>query len=128
MFKITYIKMSNKENAVFKRNTQFSTGRWMKAAAMASMLALSPLSFAENSIGAVGEDPSALAMGTDLLLVRPVLLATTVVGSAIWLVSLPFSAAGGNMKQAADTLVIGPGEATFVRCLGCTSSGYQKAQ
>lgn len=113
---------------MFKREKKFSKGRWMKAAAMASLLALTPLSFAEKGIGAVTEEPSALAMGTDLLVVRPVLLATTVVGSAIWLVSLPFSAAGGNMKQAADTLVIGPGEATFVRCLGCTSSGYQKSQ
>ncbi len=113
---------------MFKREKEFSRGRWMKSAAMASLLALSPLSFAESGIGAVTEDPSALAMGTDLLVVRPVLLATTVVGSALWLVSLPFTAGGGNIKQAADTLVIKPGEATFVRCLGCTSSGYQKGQ
>ncbi len=112
---------------MFKRDNKFKKGRWIQAAAMASLLALSPLTLAEKPIGAVGEEPSALAMSTDLLVIRPVLLATTIVGSAIWLVSLPFSAGGGNMKQAADTLVIGPAEATFVRCLGCTAAGYSKS-
>ena len=109
---------------MLRRDNKFKTARWLKAATMASLLALSPLSLAESGVGAVDEDPTALAMGTDLLLVRPVMLATTVIGSAVWLVSLPFSAAGGNMKQAADTLVVGPGKATFVRCLGCVGDGY----
>lgn len=108
------------------RDNKFNTARWLAAATIASLLALSPLSLAESKIGAVSEEPSALAMGTDLLVIRPVMLATTVVGSAVWLVSLPFSAAGGNMMQAADTLVVGPGKATFVRCLGCTGDGYDK--
>lgn len=98
---------------------------WTMAAAMALTL-VSPWSIA-SGVGTVEEDPSALAMGTDLLLVRPVMLATTVVGSAVWLVSLPFSALGGNAMQAADTLVVGPGKSTFVRCLGCTGDGYKKA-
>ena len=117
-----------KENTVLRRDNNFKTARWLKAATMASLLALSPLSLAESEIGAVNEDPSALAMGTDLLVIRPVMLATTVIGSAVWLVSLPFSAAGGNMKQAADTLVVGPGKATFVRCLGCVGEGYDRKE
>lgn len=109
-----------------RTNKTVKKSRWLQAAAMSALLAISPMSFAAKKIGAVEEDPSALAMGTDLVVVRPVMLATTIVGSAVWLVSLPFSAAGGNMMQAADTLVVGPGKATFVRCLGCTGDGYKK--
>jgi hypothetical protein len=75
---------------------------------------------------AISEDPSAMAMTGDLLIARPILLATTVVGSLIYIVSLPLSLAGGNAISAADTLVVGPAKATFMRCLGCTHSGYSK--
>lgn len=89
-------------------------------------LSLSHLSFAEKTSYAVKEDPSALAMTVDLVAVRPVMFGLTVIGSAVWLVSLPFTAAGGNVKQSADTLVVGPAKTTFVRCLGCTQPGYSK--
>jgi hypothetical protein len=75
---------------------------------------------------AIDEQPSALAMTGDLLIARPLLLAVTILGTAVFIVSSPFSAAGGNLVGAADTLVLGPAEATFVRCLGCTKSGYKK--
>ena len=69
--------------------------------------------------------PSGIDMTADLLIGRPVLLATTIVGSVIWLVALPFSALGGNVEESTETLVIGPAKATFVRCLGCSSNTYQ---
>ncbi|MBQ0721539.1 MAG: hypothetical protein KBT88_01330 [Gammaproteobacteria bacterium] len=72
--------------------------------------------------------PSGIDMAADLLVGRPVLLATTIVGSVIWLVALPFSALGGNVQEATDALVIGPAKATFVRCLGCPSNAYQGEQ
>lgn len=71
----------------------------------------------------VEEQPSALAMTGDAIFVRPVLLGMTVVGAAVYIVSLPFSALGGNLEEAGKTLVVGPAEATFVRCLGCTRVG-----
>lgn len=74
----------------------------------------------------VDEDPSAVAMASDLVLARPLLLGATIIGSVVYVVSLPFSLAGGNAKAAGKTLVVGPAEATFVRCLGCTRSGYKK--
>lgn len=79
-----------------------------------------------SSVGhaqAIDEEPSAIAMTTDALFIRPVLLATTVVGSAVYIVSLPFSLLGGNAAEAGETLVMGPAKATFVRCLGCTRLG-----
>jgi len=69
--------------------------------------------------------PSGLDMAADLIIGRPVLLATTIVGSAIWLVALPFSALGGNVEESTEALVIGPAKATFVRCLGCSSNAYE---
>ena len=69
--------------------------------------------------------PSGIDMAADLFIGRPVLLATTIVGSAIWLVALPFSALGGNVEESTEVLVIGPAKATFVRCLGCSSTVYQ---
>lgn len=98
--------------------------RWWKATALAALIAVSPLTLADG-VNTVDEEPTALAMTGDLVLVRPFMLATTVVGSAVWLVSLPFSAAAGNAMQAADTLVVGPAENTFFRCLGCTRTGYR---
>jgi hypothetical protein len=70
----------------------------------------------------VEEEPTALAMTGDLLIVRPLMLVATVVGSAAYVVSLPFSLAGGNADQAAQTLVVEPARTTFVRCLGCTTN------
>ena len=71
----------------------------------------------------VEEAPSPLAMTGDAIFVRPVMLAVTVVGAAVFIISSPFSALGGNMSEAWDQLVDGPFETTFVRCLGCTMNG-----
>jgi hypothetical protein len=73
----------------------------------------------------VEQDNSFLAMTGDLLIARPLGLLATVAGAAVFLVSLPFTAAGGNVAEAGQTLVLGPAEATFVRCLGCTTGRGQ---
>lgn len=54
----------------------------------------------------------------DLAIVRPGCLAVTVVGSAIFVVALPFAAMSGSVRDTADSLVIRPAEATFTRPLG----------
>ncbi|MCP5163229.1 MAG: hypothetical protein H6999_06045 [Hahellaceae bacterium] len=74
----------------------------------------------------VEETPSALAMTGDAIFVRPVMFVGTLVGAAVYIVSLPFSALGGNAGEAADVLVIEPARTTFVRCLGCTQTGRKK--
>jgi hypothetical protein len=43
----------------------------------------------------------------------------------VYVATLPFSLLGGNAGEAGKVLVVGPAEATFVRCLGCTKSGYK---
>ena len=62
----------------------------------------------DNSLEVVG----------DLALVRPGCFAVTVLGSAIFIVALPFAAMSGSVHDTADTLVLHPAAATFTRPLG----------
>ena len=71
------------------------------------------------------EAPRAYAMVGDLLIARPLLIAGTAIGAAVFVVTLPFSALGGNVEEAGHALVVEPGREAFVRCLGCTSSWAQ---
>ena len=87
------------------------------ALATAAMLSISP---AWGETQAEKEKPGLFAMTGDLLLARPLMLATTIVGSAVFIVSSPFAMLGGNLKDSAETLVYDPFKATFVRCLGCS--------
>ena len=63
-------------------------------------------------------DISAEAMAADFFVVRPLGIVASVLGSAIFLVSLPFSALGGNTKIACQKLVVDPAKFTFKRPLG----------
>jgi hypothetical protein len=69
------------------------------------------------------DEPSAGEMVVDVVVARPVGLVATVLGGAAFVVSLPFSALGGNVEEAADALFLGPAKATFIRCLGCRTTG-----
>lgn len=89
---------------------------------LSALLLMPTLSFAQK----VEEHPSALTMVGDLVVARPILIATTVVGAAAYVVSLPFTLAGGNAKAAGETLVATPAKNAFVRCLGCRQQGYKK--
>jgi len=71
----------------------------------------------------IDETPSAMEMAFDGLIIRPITLVATVLGAGIWILTLPFSALGGNAGEAADVLILQPAEATFLKCLGCKSSG-----
>lgn len=70
--------------------------------------------------------PKAFSMIGDLLIARPLLIGATAIGAVAFVVSLPFSAAGGNIGEAGHALVVEPGKEAFVRCLGCTTSGYKR--
>jgi hypothetical protein len=94
--------------------------------AVSTALILSVPHIAMASDAVVVEKPSALAMTGDVIIARPVLFVMTVVGTAFYAVSLPFSLAGGNAGEAGKVLVLKPAEATFVRCLGCKKPGYKK--
>lgn len=65
-----------------------------------------------------GPAPSAEAMAADAIFVRPVSFAATVVGTGLFIVSLPFSILGGNVDDAGKNLVLKPAKTTFIRPLG----------
>ena len=64
------------------------------------------------------KEPGGGAMMYDMVVVRPVGLVATAVGSVFWLISLPFSASGDNTETATKKLVKEPAAYTFRRPLG----------
>ena len=72
------------------------------------------------------QTPKAYAMLGDLIIARPLLIGATAIGAVAFVVSLPFTALGGNIEEAADALVVEPGREAFVRCLGCSSTQQQQ--
>jgi len=98
---------------------QLQFAKYLKAIMLALVLAVPTAGWANT----IEEKPSALAMTGDALFVRPVMLVTTVIGSAIFIISSPFAALGGNIDESFEQLVKNPFDTTFVRCLGCTVNG-----
>ena len=99
------------------------------AAALALLTALLSLPAQANPNGDPiynADAPPAYAMIGDLLIARPLLIAGTVIGTGVFIVTLPFSLLGGNVGKACQALVVEPAKAAFVRCLGCTESGYKR--
>ncbi len=83
-------------------------------------------SVSQPALAGPDDPPNAGAMAADLIVARPLGVVFTIVGSTFFVLSLPFSALGGNVSEAAQALVVKPARETFVRCLGCRSSGYAR--
>ena len=64
------------------------------------------------------EEPEGGEMIYDAVIVRPIGLVATAVGTVFFVLSLPFSAAGGNVDSASEELVKKPARFTFKRPLG----------
>ena len=64
------------------------------------------------------EEPTPGEMFADVVAVRPMMLIVSAVGAATWVVSLPFSLAGGNAGEAGQALVLDPLAYTFTRPVG----------
>jgi hypothetical protein len=76
------------------------------------------LTFGGTMAQASFSDGSPEAVTADVLLVRPFCLVATIVGSAVFVVSLPAAAISKSTDKAADALVKGPAKATFTRPVG----------
>ncbi len=68
--------------------------------------------------GYAAEDTDAVSVAVDVVIARPVSFTLTVVGSALFVVSLPIAAISGGVDKTAHTLVVAPGKDTFTRPLG----------
>lgn len=88
------------------------------------LLVISTLIFIPFNSSALAKDPlkhddiCAGMMVADFLLVRPLGIAATIVGTALFIASLPFSALGGNTQTACRKMVVEPAKHAFKRPLG----------
>lgn len=57
-------------------------------------------------------------VAADILVGRPLCLAATVVGTALFVVALPVALISKSVRQTGRALVVRPAEATFTRDLG----------
>lgn len=109
---------------------KFGKSAWM-AALMAALVLLAGTAGAASAYRTAGgkcldkeyytdceQEPTGGQMMWDALIMRPIGMAGTVLGTAVWLVSYPFSALGGNIDQATEKLVVAPFDWTFQRPLG----------
>jgi len=72
--------------------------------------------FLLTSFAAFGAEP--LEVVTDLVILRPVGIAATAIGTGAFIVSLPVTYANGTTQQTSETLVMKPLRFTFKRPLG----------
>lgn len=91
---------------------------WILVATLAFCMGAANPALAAHDSTQTSYAPSAVAMGVDALIIRPVSLVATVVGTGLFIVSLPFSALGMNVGQAGTKLVVDPAAYTFLRPLG----------
>lgn len=86
---------------------------------LAAVLALAVGSAQAQVTQDVDTSPSGVAMAADLLLVRPLGLVATVLGSGLFVLQLPLSLVQGEPPlEPARKLVVAPAEFTFSRPLG----------
>lgn len=98
------------------------------AATLATGSALTSVAHADQLSDVVFDEaqPRGGSIVVDALIARPILTASTVVGSALFIASLPFSLPGGTVANTWDTLVLTPSEQAFIRCLGCTPTQHER--
>lgn len=94
-------------------------------AAAAVLLAASASAVAEDSANASFSSendatPSSGAILMDVVILRPLSLVGTVLGTAVFVVGLPFELLAGDVSGPANRLVAQPAKFTFTRPLGDT--------
>jgi hypothetical protein len=90
----------------------------MKTKLLITVLCVLALLLSTSTPAFASGDTDATSVAVDVLVARPVSFTLTVVGSVLFVVSLPFSAGSGCVDKAADTLVKSPAKDTFTRPLG----------
>jgi len=90
----------------------------MKTKSLAATVCLLTLTLGTATPGFASSDNGPAAMVIDVLVARPITFAATIVGSALFVVSLPIAATSHSVKDAAQTLVAAPAKDTFTRPLG----------
>jgi len=87
------------------------------AAAASLSMATTP-ALADEYGDSISAAPSPEAMAFDLVVIRPLGFAATVVGTVLFVASLPIDLIAWNVKDPAHRLVVEPARFTFTRDLG----------
>ncbi len=83
------------------------------------VLLLLAIIMATFAVQPVSAEPTAAGMTADLVLIRPLSIATTAVGCVVYVLALPFTVwSKDRINAAGKNLVVAPGEYAFVRPLG----------
>lgn len=88
------------------------------AGVLALALALTPLAAAASQHDDTISGDKTTDMVVDVVVVRPLGLVTTVIGTVLTVVALPFTIPSGSVEASARELIVRPAEYTFKRPLG----------
>jgi hypothetical protein len=88
------------------------------AAAAATCVLVSVPATADDYADSISAAPSGEAMAFDLLVGRPLGVVATILGTALFVISLPIDLLVWNVKDPAQRLVVEPARWTFARDLG----------
>lgn len=87
------------------------------------------LALAITSLSAAADDPNTVSgdkgmdMLVDIVVMRPLGLAATVIGTALTIVALPFTVPTGSVGDSAREMIVKPALYTFKRPLGQFDDG-----
>jgi len=90
----------------------------MKSKLLVTIICVLALLLSSSTPVLAAEDTDATSLVVDVAVARPFTLALTVIGSALFVVSLPVAVPSGTVDKAAHTLVSAPAKDTFKRPLG----------
>jgi hypothetical protein len=90
----------------------------MKNRILVTTMCVLALLLSTSTPASASGDSDATSLVVDAAVARPFTFALTIVGSALFVVSLPVAVPSGSVNKAAKTLVAAPAKDTFKRPLG----------
>ena len=82
------------------------------------LLVICAITIGMGNISVGHAEDNSIAAITDVILVRPGCFLATIMGSVAFVIALPIAATSRSIKSTADTLIVGPAQATFTRPIG----------
>ena len=90
----------------------------MKTKLLITIICVLSLLLSTSTPAFASGDTDVTSVAVDVVVARPVTFAMTILGSALFVVSLPIAATSGCVDKTAKALVVAPAKDTFTRPLG----------
>jgi len=90
----------------------------MKTKLLTTVICVLALLLSTSTPACAAGDTDATSVAVDVVVARPATFALTIVGSVLFVISLPVAATSGCVDKAAKALVAAPAKDTFTRPLG----------